>query len=85
MFVLFLILIDWYTGLLVFDKNNYYDLNISTKSKLACLCRIKFARGYLYTFIICHKFCSMQSSLNKLTLQKKLQNVMKNNDFWTKK
>jgi len=40
---------------------------------------------YLYTLIISHKYCNMQSILNKLTLQKQLQNVVTNNVFLDKK
>ena len=39
---------------------------------------------YLYTLIIGDKFCNMLSILNKLTLQKKLQNPVTNNVFWQK-
>ena len=39
---------------------------------------------YLYTLIIGHKSCNMLSIINKLTLQKELQNFMTNNVFWTK-
>jgi len=39
---------------------------------------------YLYTLIIGHKSCNRLSILNKLILQKELQNVVKNNVFWTK-
>jgi len=37
---------------------------------------------YLYTLIIGHKSCNMLNILNKLTLQKKLQNPMTNNVFF---
>jgi len=40
---------------------------------------------HLYTLISGHQSCSMLTRLNKLTLQKKLQNVVTNNVFWTKK
>jgi len=39
---------------------------------------------YLYTLMICHKSCNMLSLLNKLILQKILQNVVTKNVFWTK-
>jgi len=39
---------------------------------------------YLYTLIIGHKSCNILSILCKLTLQKKLQNVVTNSVFWTK-
>jgi len=40
---------------------------------------------YLYTLIISHKSCKMLSILNKLTLQKYLQNIVTNNVFMDKK
>ena len=40
---------------------------------------------YMYTIIRGHKYCNMLSILNKLTLQKKLQNVVTNNVFLDKK
>jgi len=40
---------------------------------------------YLYTLIIGHKSCNMLSILNKLILQKKLQNFVTTNVFGTKK
>jgi len=40
---------------------------------------------YLYTLIIGHKSCNMLSILNKLTLQKELQNILTNNVFLDKK
>jgi len=40
---------------------------------------------YLYTPIISHKSCNGLSILNKLTLQKKLQNDVTNNVFLDKK
>jgi len=42
---------------------------------------------YLYTHIIPvigHKSCNMLSILDKLILQKKLQNFVTNNEFWDK-
>jgi len=39
---------------------------------------------YLYTLIISHKSCKMLSILNKLTLQKDLQNIVTNNVFMDK-
>jgi len=39
---------------------------------------LKMLGLYLYTLIICHKFCKMSSILNKLTLQKELQNFVTN-------
>jgi len=40
---------------------------------------------YPYILIIGHKSCNMLSILNKLTLQKKLQNFVTNNVFFNKK
>ena len=40
---------------------------------------------YLYTLIFGYKYCNMLSILNKLTLQKELQNCVTNNVFWDKK
>jgi len=40
---------------------------------------------YHYTIIIGHKSCNMLSILNKLTLQKKLENFVTNNVFFDKK
>ena len=42
---------------------------------------------YLKNLLIGHKSCNMLSTckLNKLTLQKKLQNCVTNNVFWDKK
>jgi len=40
---------------------------------------------YRYTLIIGHKFCNVLSKLNKLTLQKELQNFVANNVFLDKK
>jgi len=42
-------------------------------------------RLYLCTIIIGHKSCNMLSILNKLTLQKELQNFVTNNVFLDKK
>jgi len=39
---------------------------------------------YLYTLIVSHKFCKMLSILNKLTLQKALQNCVTNSVFMDK-
>ena len=36
---------------------------------------------YLFTIIIGHKRCNMLSILSKLTLQKKVQNIVTNNVF----
>jgi len=38
---------------------------------------------YMLTLKIGHKFCSMLSILNEITLEKELQNIIKNG-FWTK-
>jgi len=46
--------------------------------------RLKMLALYLYTLIIGHKFCNVLSILNKFSLQKKLQNIVKNNVFWDK-
>jgi len=40
---------------------------------------------YLYTLIIGHKSCNMLIILNKLTLQKKLQNFVTNNVLFGQK
>jgi len=40
---------------------------------------------YLYTLIMGHNSCKMLSILNKLTLQKELQNFVTNNVFLDKK
>ena len=40
---------------------------------------------YLYTFIIGHKSCNMLSIINKLTLQKELQNFAKSKNTTTTK
>ena len=40
---------------------------------------------YLYTLTIGHKSCNMLNILNKLTLQKELQNFVTNNVFLDKK
>jgi len=36
---------------------------------------------YLYTFVIGHKSCNMFRILNKLPLQKELQNFVATNEF----
>ena len=41
-------------------------------------------RVYLETLIIGHKFCSILSILNELTLQKEFKKGNVNNVFWTK-
>ena len=46
---------------------------------------LKMLGLYLYTLIISHKSCKMLSILNKLTLQKDLQNIVTNNVFMDKK
>jgi len=46
---------------------------------------VKMLGLYRDTLLIGHRFCSMLSILNELTLQTELQNVMTNNMFWTKK
>jgi len=40
---------------------------------------------YLYTLIIGHKYCSILSILNQLTLKKKLQNFVTNNVLFRQK
>ena len=40
---------------------------------------------YLYNLIIGHRSCNVLSILNKLILQKKLLNILKNNVFWDQK
>ena len=46
---------------------------------------LKMLGLYLYTLIISHKSCNMLSILNKLTVQKKLQNFVTHNVFLDKK
>jgi len=46
---------------------------------------LKMLGLYLYTFIFSHKSCKMLSILNKVTLQKDLQNIVTNNVFMDKK
>ena len=46
---------------------------------------LKMLGLYLYTLIISHKSCKMLSILNKLILQKNLQNIVTNNVFMDKK
>jgi len=46
---------------------------------------LKMLGLYPYTLIISHKFCNMLSILNKLTLQKDLQNFVTNSVFMDKK
>jgi len=46
---------------------------------------LKMLGLYFYTLTIGHKFCNMLSILDKLKLQKELQNVVTNNVFWDKK
>ena len=47
---------------------------------------LKILGLYLYTLIIGQKYCNMLlSRLNKLTLQKKLQNFVTNNEFFYNK
>jgi len=45
---------------------------------------LKMPGLYLYTHLIDHKYCNMLSILNKLTLQKKLQNFVTENLFMDK-
>jgi len=49
------------------------------------LTALKMLSMYLYTLLISHKSCKMLRMLNKLTLQKDLQNVVTNNAFIDKK
>jgi len=46
---------------------------------------LKMLGQYLYTLIIGHKSCNILSILNKLTVQKELQNYVTNNVFLDKK
>ena len=46
---------------------------------------LKMLGRFLYTLIIGHKSCNRLSILNKLTLQKELQNVVTNNVFLDQK
>jgi len=46
---------------------------------------LKMLGLYLQTLIISHKSCKMLSILNKLILQKNLQNIVTNNVFMDKK
>jgi len=48
-------------------------------------CLLKMLGLYQYTLIIGYKSCNMLIILNKLTLQKELQNFMTNNVFVDKK
>ena len=48
-------------------------------------CDLKMLGLYLYTLIIGHESCNKLSVLNKLELQKELQNCVTNNVFWDKK
>jgi len=48
-------------------------------------CMLKMLGLYLHTLIISHKSCIMLSILNKLILQKTLQNIVTNNVFMDKK
>ena len=48
-------------------------------------CLLMMLGLYLHTFIIGHQSCNMLSILNKITLQKDLQNVMTNNVLLDKK
>jgi len=50
-----------------------------------CVLILKMLGLYLYTRIISHKSYNMLSILNKLTLQKELQTVVRNNVFLDKK
>jgi len=47
--------------------------------------QLKMLGLYLYTLIINHKFCQLLSILNKLNLQKDLQNIVTNNVFMDKR
>ena len=47
--------------------------------------KLKMLGPYLYTLIFSHKSYKMLSILNKLTLQKNLQNIVTNNVFMDKK
>jgi len=49
-----------------------------------CLFVLKMLGLYLYTLIIGHRSCNMLSILNKLILQKELQNFVTKNVFWDK-
>jgi len=46
---------------------------------------LKMLGLYLYSLIIGHKSCNVLSMLNKLSLQRELQNVVTNNVFMDKK
>ena len=56
-------------------------LNLNFKLFTRCL---KMLGLCLYTLIIGHKYCNMFSILNKLTLQKELQNFVTNNVLFDK-
>jgi len=50
-------------------------LSIVKLTKLNHYAHLKILGQYIYTFVIGHKSCNRLSILNKLTLQKELQNV----------
>ena len=63
------------------------SLPVRNKCKLKWMSHkftLKMLGLYLYTLIISHKSCKMLSILNKLTLQRDLQNVVTNNVFMDK-
>ena len=64
---------------------NYIHCKEWKKNLIPKYCKtLKMLGLYLYTLIIGHKSCNMLSKLHKLILQKKLQNFVTNNVFWTK-
>jgi len=69
-----------YYFLLMFIAGDY--LTFSTSKMYATL---KMLGLYLHTLIISHKSCKMLSILNKLILQKNLQNIVTNNVLIDKK
>jgi len=68
---------DWFNKLNKLALKWHFIKNINVTTYRCCL--------YLYTLFIGHKSCNMLGILNKLTLQKKLQNFVTNNVFWDKK
>jgi len=61
------------------------QIKLFTGNNLKDYCFSKMLGLYFYTLIIGHKSCNMLSILNKLKLQKILQNVVTNNVCMDKK
>jgi len=58
---------------------------VCKSSKITIAALLKMLGLYLYTLMFNHKSCKMLSILNKLTLQKDLQNIVTNIVFMDKK